>query len=142
MEQNHTQFAASTAPIKPAAAVTFLLCKDLVTFDRDPICDILATKGVLTGEAIICRALEDIAMRLDTLQEAVCAHAFEDVEKPAKRIRQVAAQLGLTDVTGSAMHVANTAHQRDGVALSATMARLERAFDIAISEVWRFRDEV
>lgn len=141
MEHNHTQFAALTAPMHPATTVTFLRCKDLVVLDRDPVFEILATRGALTGEAIICRALEDIALRLDTLQDAVRAHGFEAVEKPAKRIQHVGAQLGLTDVIRSAAHVATAARQSDGVALSATMARLERAFDVAIAEVWRFRDE-
>lgn len=140
MEQNHTQFAALSAPIYPAASVTFLRCKDTVVLDRDPVFEILATRGEFTGEAIICRALEDIAQRLDALQDAVRAHTFEAVEKPAKRVRHVGAQLGLTEVICSAEHVGTAAHQRDGVALNATMARLERAFDIAISEVWRYRD--
>lgn len=141
MEHNHTQFAALSAPLRAPHSVTYLRCKDLVVLDRDPIHKILIAKGEVMGEAIICRALEDIAYRLDALQDAVRAHVFDNVAKPAKRMAQVGAQLGLIDVVTSARHVATAAEQNDGVALSATMARMERAFDIAISEVWRYKDE-
>ena len=52
----------------------------------------------------------------------------------------VGAQIGLTDVIEAAAHVARCAGQCDGVALSATVARLERAFDVAVTQVWRYRE--
>jgi hypothetical protein len=92
------------------------------------------------AEEMICRVLEDIAHRLDALQVAKDHHAFDQVAKPARRITQVAAQIGLTDVSRTADHVATAARQADGVAFSATLARLERGFDIAVTEIWTFRD--
>lgn len=63
---------------------------------------------------MICRVLEDIAYRLDALQVAKNAHAFDSVAKPARRIVHVAAQIGL----------------------------LERAFDLAVTEILQFRDNM
>lgn len=140
MEHNHTQFAAAAAPILAASAVTFLRCQSPMVLDPEPIQQILALKGEADGEAMVCRVLEDIAMRLDVLQAARIAHSFDQIAKPSRRIIRVSAQIGLTDVTQSASHVALAAAQKDGVALSATLARLERAFDVAVSEVWRYRD--
>lgn len=101
---------------------------------------IFAVKGQAEAEEMICRVLEDIAHRLYALQVAKYYHAFDQVAKPARRITQVAAQIGLTDVSRTAAHVATAARQADGVALSATLARLERGFDIAVTEIWTFRD--
>ena len=101
---------------------------------------IFAVKGQAEAEEMICRVLEDIAHRLYALQVAKDYHAFDQVAKPARRITQVAAQIGLTDVSRTAAHVATAARQADGVALSATLAWLERGFDIAVTEIWTFRD--
>ena len=54
----------------------------------------------------------------------------------------MAAQIGLLDVSQSAAGVADASQGRDGVALSATLARLERAFDLAVTEIWQFRDNM
>ncbi|WP_458791514.1 hypothetical protein [Yoonia sp. MH D7] len=101
---------------------------------------IFAAKGAHEAEEMVCRALEDIAFKLDALQCAKRAHSFEAMARPARQITTVGAQIGLTDVIEAAKFVADSARQEDGVALSATLARLERAFDVAVTQVWRFRE--
>lgn len=140
MEHNHTQFAAMTVPARPSATVTHLRCRELMRLDPDPLDVIFAAKGAHDAEELVCRVLEDIAYKLDALQCAKRAHSFDGILRPARQIVTVGAQIGLTDVTEAADHVAICAHQSDGVALSATLARLERAFDSAVTQVWRFRD--
>jgi len=84
--------------------------------------------------------LEDIAMRLDMLQHALAAHEFSKMDRPAMRVGVVADQIGLTEVSIAASHVSDCLAQNDGIALDATMARLERGFDMAVTEVWNFRE--
>jgi len=84
--------------------------------------------------------LEDIAMRLDMLQCALEAQDFSRMERPALRIGVVADHIGLTEVSIAAGHVRGCLAQQDAIALDATMARLERGFDVAVTEVWNFRD--
>ena len=140
MEQKHTRFADKSAPIRPQVSVSVLHCRQTASLDPCPVDHIFAVKGRAEAEEMICRVLEDIAHRLYALQVAKDYHAFDQVAKPARRITQVAAQIGLTDVSRTAAHVATAARQADGVALSATLARLERGFDIAVTEIWTFRD--
>lgn len=140
MEQNHTHFADLTAAVRPLVSVAVLQCRQVAQLDPDPVDHIFAMKGQAGAEELICRVLEDIAHRLDALQGAMTAHAFDQIATPARRIEQVANQIGLTDVSEAAGHVAIAAGQADGVALSATMARLERGFDMAVTEIWSFRD--
>ncbi|MCO4848324.1 MAG: hypothetical protein KC448_10180 [Yoonia sp.] len=140
MEQKHTQFADLSAHIRPQVPVSVLHCRQTAHLDPSPVDHIFAVKGQAEAEEMICRVLEDIAHRLDALQVAMVEHAFERIAKPARRITQVASQIGLTDVSRTASHVATAAQQADGVALSATMARLERGFDVAVTEIWTFRD--
>ena len=138
MEQKHTRFADKSAPIRPQVSVLVLHCRQTASLDPCPVDHIFAVKGQAEAEEMICRVLEDIAHRLYALK--VDHHAFDQVAKPACRITQVAAQIGLTDVSRTAAHVATAARQADGVALSATLVRLERGFDIAVTEIWTFRD--
>lgn len=84
--------------------------------------------------------LEDIALRLDMLQRGLAAYDFDKMQKPARRISIVADQVGLTEVSITADHVGTCLAQNDCVALEATMARLERGFDLAVTEIWNFRD--
>jgi hypothetical protein len=60
--------------------------------------------------------------------------------KPARRIGLIATQIGLTEVSTAAGHVVECLEQLDGIALEATLARLERGFDVAVSEIWNYRD--
>lgn len=101
---------------------------------------LFAERETHDAEEIVCRMLEDIAMRLDMLQRALAAHEFATMERPALRVGVVADQIGLTEVSIAAGHVCACLAQQDGIALDATMARLERGFDIAVTEVWNFRD--
>lgn len=106
--------------------------------DPAPIHAIFAARGDLAAEALVCRSLEDIAVKLDILQAALQSHEFAQVKTPARRIVLVGAQIGLVDVSLSAEHVVIAAQQEDGVALGATLGRLERAFDVAVTQVWHY----
>ncbi|WP_296422667.1 hypothetical protein [Yoonia sp.] len=129
------------APVpEPDLDVIVLRCSDQSHFDPAPLNRLFAQKDTAEAEEVICRVLEDIAMRLDVLQRGLAHSDFAAMLKPARRIGLISDQIGLTEVMASANHVVTCLNQRDGVALEATVARLERSFDVAVSEVWNFRD--
>ncbi len=132
-------------PLQPLVAepehdVVVLRCPDQLHFDPAPLNQLFAQKDAQEAEEVVCRVLEDIAMRLDIMQTEMARCDFANMLKPAQRVASIADQIGLTEVAVSAAHVANCLKQNDGVALEATMARLERGFDVAVSEVWNFRE--
>ena len=120
--------------------VVALRCPDRLHFDPLPIKHLFAHKTAPDAEEIVCCVLEDIAMRLDVIQTEMAQNAFDKILRPANQIKVIADQIGLKEVVVSVSHVASCVQQCDGFALEATMARLERAFDRAVSEVWNFRD--
>ncbi|MEL6682157.1 MAG: hypothetical protein AAFQ09_05870 [Pseudomonadota bacterium] len=132
-----TPFLASVADAEPDVIV--LRCPDSLYFDPTAVNALFAEKGVEEAEEVVCRVLEDIAMRLDNLQQGRSESRFDLMYKPARRIGIVADQIGLIEVSAAAGHVVTCLEQLDGVALEATMARLERAFDVAVSEIWNYR---
>jgi hypothetical protein len=107
--------------------------------DPDPLRTLFAALPDDEAESIVCRALEDIAAKLDGLQNARTSGAFADITAPARRLAAVADQIGLTEVALVARHTATASDMQCGVALGATLARLERAFDAAVSHIWDFR---
>ncbi len=120
--------------------VIMLSCQHQMHFDPSPLVRLFAERDRHVAEEIVCRMLEDIAMRLDMLQHALAAHEFSKMDRPAMRVGVVADQIGLTEVSIAASHVSDCLAQNDGIALDATMARLERGFDMAVTEVWNFRE--
>lgn len=136
--ENITHLRPSAA--NPEQDVVILRCSDQMHFDPAPLNRLFAVKDVAEAEEVICRVLEDIALRLDLMQTDMAKSAFAKLKKPAGRIAAVADQIGLKEVAMAANHVSTCLEQRDGVALEATMARLERGFDVAVAEVWNFRD--
>ncbi len=118
------------------SVVTVLPCDAPLRIDPTPLSEIYADKGPDAAEDTICRVLEDIAHRLNTLQSLRRACVFADLVRPAQRLAVVADQIGLTEISLSANHVATAAGQGDAVALEATLSRLERGFDSAISQIW------
>lgn len=134
----HQSPLADHAPHRPAA-IAVLRCSDRFDMDPTPLTGIFAEMPKHLAEDMVCRALEDIAHRLDRLQALRTDGAYGDVAAPARRIASIAGQIGLTTVTTAAEHVACASQLHSGVALGATLARLERAFDLAVSHVWDFR---
>ena len=107
--------------------------------DPAPLGDIYRNLGPEAAERAVCRTLEDVALRLSRLFDLKAANALCSIGEVARRTARVAEQIGLIEVARAARHVGVTADQGDGVALEATLARLERAYDMALAEIWDFQ---
>ena len=127
-------------PKSDAPQVAMLRCSVEARIDPLPYQSLVGQRGTSEAEEIVCRVLEDIALRLDLLQLAMSDHSFLEIAKQARRVQQVALGIGLTDVQKIAMNAAISAEQQDGIAVHATIARLERSFDVAVTEIWNLRD--
>ncbi|MEL6641919.1 MAG: hypothetical protein AAFP98_11515 [Pseudomonadota bacterium] len=126
---------SQSAP-RPVSTVTVLRCRDQFDLDPAPVLAFAETHTCTQAEDMICRALEDIATRLDRLQAARAATAFEQMDSPARRIAVIAGGLGLIDVARASAHLRVAADTGNAVAVAATLARLERSFDAGISAIW------
>ncbi|WP_386680219.1 hypothetical protein [Loktanella sp. R86503] len=120
--------------------VTVLECNQNPLMDPAPLSEIYRDLGDKMAEETICRALEDLAIRLNRLQDMRAAAQYDELARQSNRLAAVAQGIGLTEVSTAARHVATCALQKSAVALEATMCRLERGFDLAITQVWDFRD--
>ncbi|MFN2306951.1 MAG: hypothetical protein ABR504_08240 [Paracoccaceae bacterium] len=133
MSQVHPFPPSGTVPHLP---VTLLDCRGLFDFDPRPLSELAAGSGRRAAEDIAPRVLEDLALRLGGLQTARQTADFAQLPKQALRIAAVGEQIGLCELACAARHVATSADQADGVAVEATSNRLERAFDLAVTQIW------
>ncbi len=136
------QFKSYPAPFaaNASSAIATLNCLAPAAVDPAPVKLLLLEKSESDAEEIICRVLEDIARRLEALHIAIAVQNLSKLVEQARRIVQVAEQLGLTEVATVARHLIGQQDNGDGVTMSALMARFERAFDAAVTEVWQFNN--
>lgn len=134
--ENVTQFPVAAAP---PCEVVALCCPQNISFDAEPLRALFVHRDQHLAEEMICRILEHIAARLDQLQQWRDFDDLESLVRVAKRIDLMGRQLGLTEVANAALHVAHCLDNKDPIAFEATRARLERAFDTAVSHVWDVR---
>ena len=125
---------------RPAGEVVFLRHHGGARRDPALLAQVLADHPRRAAEDMLCDILEGMANWLDRLQQGLAAGAYPAMGKPAARIALVAGQIGLTDVAVAADHLAQAAVVGDPHALAAILGRLERAFDVAVTDVWDSRD--
>jgi hypothetical protein len=131
------------APPPPVTSpVTVLQCPSVLQLNPVPLADLYAHKGEDAAGETVCRALEDLAERLNRLVLKHGEVPLDELVTPASRIAAVADQIGLVEVAAAGRHVANSASLDNDVALHATIARLERAFEVAVSQIWTHQDMI
>ncbi|WP_409697816.1 hypothetical protein [Yoonia sp.] len=125
-------------PHRPADCdVIILRCHDKLLVDRPVLMRAFEDRTPAAAEDMLCRILESIAHWLDVLQDG--AEDPDRAVKAARRIVSVAGPIGLTGLALAADDVGQCLQSGDRVALAATTGRLERAFDLAVAELWDFR---
>lgn len=107
-----------------------------VRLDRTLISALYASAGESQAEEIICRAMEELAVRLAQMERAYAAGQQALLGKGARSLVAIADQVGMTGLAHVARDVALCAERGDATALGATLARLMRISDRSLTAVW------
>ncbi|RYG90425.1 hypothetical protein EU803_14480 [Loktanella sp. IMCC34160] len=124
----------------PPPPVTRLSPVESLRIDNDLVEGLYADLGREAADLVVCRALEDLANRMNRIEAEHRACAFDLVQKEARRIMAVAQQIGLTEIANAASAVRHCAQAGQTIATVATLARLRRLNDRAMTEIWAGRD--
>lgn len=111
-----------------------------VRLDRTRIAALCASVGHGPAEEIVCRTLEELAMRLALLERAYAVSEMEALAEGARGLSAIAGQVGMSVLARVAGDVADCAVRADAVALGATLARLMRLSDRSLTAVWDHAD--
>lgn len=122
------------------AQLTRLRPEEPVRLERTRLAAIYASAGEAQAEEIICRAMEELALRLSLMERAYAAGEADALVKGARGLVAIAEQVGMSDIARVAADVAACAQRRDDPALGATIARLMRISDRSLTAVWDTAD--
>jgi len=111
-----------------------------VRLDPDPLAALFSELGERAAEQVICRTMEDLAIRLALVQRHGEDGRPAPLAEEARRMAALAARIGLASLARVAGDVAAAADVRDHAAQAATIARLVRVGERSLTAVWDLRD--
>lgn len=117
-----------------------LLHEEVVRLDPDRIGALYNQLGDVGAENVVCRAMEELAIRMSDLPPLLRKNDLTQLAKIARSLVGIAEQIGMMTLARVARDVATCAHNGDLAALGATMARLSRIGDRSLAAVWDMQD--
>ncbi|MBY6050017.1 hypothetical protein KUV47_19095 [Vannielia litorea] len=122
------------------AQVSVLQVEDEVRLDPDRLGSLYYQLGDQGAEDVVCRAMEELAVRLADVDAHFRAQDWDGVARLARGLIAIAEQIGMVGLARVAGDVARSARALDFPAISATLARLGRIADRSLTEVWDTQD--
>ncbi|SEK54106.1 hypothetical protein SAMN05421666_1059 [Roseovarius nanhaiticus] len=120
--------------------VTMLVQKEVVRLNASRLEELYAQLGEAGAEDVVCRALEELALRLSHTERCYREGRTGDMRKSARSLVAIADQIGMQALSRVAADVTIAADRCDHVAIAATLSRLLRIGDCSLSEVWEMQD--
>lgn len=122
------------------ANITVLVFEEKVRLDSDRLAELYVQLGEVGAQDVVCRAMEELAVRLTKVNEAFIGYKGRELRKGSKGLIGIAEQIGMQRLADVARDVCNCADENDPVALGATLARLLRIGDSSLTAVWDLQD--
>jgi len=120
--------------------VTMLKQNECVRLDTDRLATLYVQLGESIAEDIVCRALEELAMRLDRAERCYREGHLEDMRKSTRSLIAIADQIGMPLLVQVAGDVTGCVDRGDRNALAATFTRLLRISERSLCEIWEMQD--
>ena len=122
------------------AEVTVLAQNEAVRLDAEKLEALYSQLGDVSAEDIVCRAMEELAVRLAQTERFYREGRRAEMRKSARSISAIAEQIGMEMLARVAGHVRLCIDDGDETALAAVLARLIRAGERSLTEVWELQD--
>ncbi|MFK7867816.1 MAG: hypothetical protein AB8B58_01110 [Roseobacter sp.] len=114
--------------------------KETVQVDQDRLGALYAELGEAGAEDVVCRAMEELALRLSHCSRLHSADNLPDLRKCARSLIAIAEQIGMHVLARVAKDVISAVDTQDGVAIAATLARLLRIGEQSLTAIWDLQD--
>lgn len=116
--------------------VTALAVNEAIQVDARRVGDIVNELGEMAAQNVISLALEQMAVSLTAVEQALDRDDHADAIAHAERLSRLAWQIGLPSLAGVAVDVASCAERGDLTSLNAVRARLSRVGNRSLTEIW------
>ncbi|MGB1234390.1 MAG: hypothetical protein ACPG5U_01500 [Planktomarina sp.] len=120
--------------------ISVLTHDETVDLDTEQLGALYAQLGESNADAVVCRALEELANRLSLIERSYYQSDFPALAKAARGLVGIADQVGMKKLSVIAKTVADLSKAGDAPALSATLARLIRMGDRSLAAIWEVQD--
>ncbi len=120
--------------------VTLLKQNEVVQLDPVRIEALYDQLGERGAEDVVCRALEELAVRLSHTERCYRERREADMRKSARSLVAIADQIGMQMLGRVAGDVTHSIDSGDQIALAATLSRLLRIGERSLSEIWELQD--
>jgi hypothetical protein len=120
--------------------VTTLVQKETVRLDQDRLNGLYLQLGAAGADDVVCRAIEELAVRLSHCERLWRLGEIEDLRKSARSLIAISDQIGMTALARVAHDVTKAVDANDVPALAATVFRLIRIGERSLTAVWDLQD--
>ena len=120
--------------------MTLLQQSETVRLDPDRLEELYHQLGEAGAENVVCRALEELAVRLSYTERCYREFQLDDMRKSARSLVAIAEQIGMQTLARVALDVTRCIDDQDRIALAATLSRLLRIGERSLHEIWDFQD--
>jgi len=120
--------------------ITKLSFEEQVGLRPDRLAELYLQLGKANAEDVVCRAIEELAVRLKNIEGMDRTSELAKVRKKAKGLIGIAEQIGMQRLADVAHDLQYCAGENDPVAFAAVMARLLRVGDYSLIAVWDLQD--
>lgn len=120
--------------------VTMLMQNEAVRLDQERLRALYGQLGEAGAEDVICRAMEELAIRLTCAERMYRSGQVSDLRKSVRSMAAIADQVGMYLLARVARDVTSVIDLGNENALAATLARLLRIGDRSLTAVWDIRD--
>lgn len=121
-------------------AVIDLNVSEKVHVNPDQLEGLYSTLGNVAAEDVVCRAMEELALRLAHCDRLYRSCEFSDLRKSSRSMIAIADQIGMTKLSRVANDVTLCIDSGDEIALAATFTRLIRTGEASLSAIWDLQD--
>jgi hypothetical protein len=116
--------------------VVVLRREESVRVDPDRLGALYMQLGEHGAEDVVCRAVEELAVRLTDCERLWRASDLAGLSKSARTVAAISEQVGMTALARVAGDVSATAGTFDAVAQAATLGRMMRVGERSLTAVW------
>lgn len=121
-------------------SITQLNPREPIAVDRDRLGALYVELGETSAEDIVCRAMEELALRMSHCTRLYRIGDMANLRKSARSLIAIAEQIGMGGLAIAAEAVTDCVDRNDRVALAATLTRLMRTGEGSLTAVWELQD--
>ena len=111
-----------------------------VCVDQERLGALYSQLGEASAEDVVCRALEELALRMSHCDRLYREQSWPDLRKNTRSLIAIADQIGMQKLSQVAGDVTNCIDANDPNGIAATLSRLLRIGERSLTAIWDMQD--